>query len=128
MWGDPVDISSYEFERSYTAELAPSWNRKHLRVVSFVSNWDEQNIRNRSIYNTNEAPVKDLTAIVDASTDQLLPSVQVVGSSLAVTNGRIAGVYDVSGRQMDASQLPKGVYVVKLTNGSVTTTQKVYVK
>lgn len=128
VWGDPVDISSYEFERSYTAELAPSWNRKHLRVVSFVSNWDEQNIRNRSIYNTNEAPVKDLTAIVDASTDQLLPSVQVVGSSLAVTNGRIAGVYDVSGRQMDASQLPKGIYVVKLTNGAVTTTQKVYVK
>lgn len=128
IWGDPVDITSYEFERNYTADLDPTWNRKHLRVVSFVSNWDEKDVRNRSVYNTNEASVKDLSAIVDASADQVLPSVQVVGSSLAVSNGRIVGVYDVSGRQVDATHLPEGIYAVKMTNGTVTTTQKVYVK
>ena len=128
-WGDDIDISNYDFERNYTIDLDPTWDRNHLRVVSFVSNWDAKNIRNRAIYNTSQAAVQDLTAIVDASADGVLPSVLVVGSSLATTHGgRIEGVYDVSGRQVDATQLPKGLYIVKVTKGKTTSTQKVYVK
>ena len=128
IWGDPIDITNYDFERSYTADLNPSWNRKHLRVVSFVSNWDENNVRNRSVYNTNQAPVLDLTAIDDLATEPLQPRVEVLGSTLATTNGaRIVGVYDMSGREVSATQLSKGVYIVKVTNGSVTATQKVFI-
>lgn len=128
IWGDPIDIINYDFERSYTADLDPSWNRKHLRVVSFVSNWDENNVRNRSVYNTNQAPVLDLTAIADLATEPLQPRVEVLGSTLATTNGaRIVGVYDMSGREVSATQLSKGVYIVKVTNGSVTATQKVFI-
>ena len=128
-WGDDLDITNYDFERNYTVALDPSWNRNHLRVVSFVSNWSDRNVRNRYLYNANEAPVSDLTAIVDASADAVQPSVLVLGSSLATTNGgRIEGVYDVSGRQVGSTHLPNGLYIVKVTNGKTTTTQKVYVK
>ena len=128
IWGDPIDITNYDFERSYTADLDPSWNRKHLRVVSFVSNWDENNVRNRSVYNTNQAPVLDLTAIDDLANEPLQPRVEVLESTLATTNGaRIVGVYDMSGREVSATQLSKGVYIVKVTNGSVTATQKVFI-
>ena len=128
IWGDPIDITNYDFERSYTADLDQSWNRKHLRVVSFVSNWDENNVRNRSVYNTNQAPVLDLTAIDDLATEPLQPRVEVLGSTLATTNGaRIVGVYDMSGREVSTTQLSKGVYIVKVTNGSVTATQKVFI-
>ena len=53
---------------------------------------------------------------------------EVLGSTLATTNGaRIVGVYDMSGREVSATQLSKGVYIVKVTNGSVTATQKVFI-
>ena len=70
----------------------------------------------------------DLTAIDDLANEPLQPRVEVLGSTLATTNGaRIVGVYDMSGREVSATQLSKGVYIVKVTNGSVTATQKVFI-
>lgn len=128
VWGDNVDISNYEFECNYSIALDPSWNKDNLRVVSFVSNWDASNVLNRAIFNVNEAKVKTGTGISDAQQGGK-PGVAVFGSAVtALAGSKILGVYDMSGRQMATSQLPKGFYIVKVTNGAETATQKVYVK
>ncbi len=128
VWGDDVDISSYEFECNYSINLDPSWNKDNLRVVSFVSNWDASNVLNRAVFNVNEAKVKNSTGISDAQKGGK-PGVAVFGSAVtALAGSKIMGVYDMSGRQVATSQLPKGIYIVKVTNGTETATQKIYVK
>ena len=39
-WGDALNISAYDFEKTYSVDLKPEWKANNMRVVSFVSNYN----------------------------------------------------------------------------------------
>lgn len=106
-WGESVDVRTYSDSKTYTTTLDPSWNVANLRVVSFVSNYNDSE-RKRYVYNTAEAPV--------STTDGI--------GSIAADQNEVQAVYDLSGRKMTVDTLPAGIYVVKTNAG----TKKVVVK
>lgn len=110
VWGDPVDLSSYSAEKSYTVPVEDGWNTAKLRVVSFVNNYDASN-KNLCVYNAAEYKLPSSTGI-DTATDG---------------GYRVSGVYDMSGRKVSATSLPAGMYIVKSSNGSKTVTRKITV-
>lgn len=112
IWGDDVDISNYDFSKSYTTTLDPSWNRDHLKVVSFLSNYDADDVTNKTIYNSAEAPITVPTGINSLSDDN-------------ATNERIIGIYDMSGRRVDAFNSSHGIYIIKYADGSKVKTKKI---
>ena len=124
-WGDALDISGYDFEKTYSVNVKPEWNLKNLRVVSFVSNYNA-NVLQRAIYNSTQASCYTPAGIEDIGSDTNGKVVSVVDGRLTVSHGySLMGVYDMSGRKVSADQLGYGLYVVKATNGKNVITQKI---
>ena len=126
-WGDALDISSYDFEKTYSVALKPEWNVNNLRVVSFVGNYDPSSA-NRIVYNTAQTLCKAPTGITHtgANNDNYI---YIIGNSLFAADGyKLAGTYDLSGRSVPADNLSQGIYVVKVTDGNRVFTQKICIK
>lgn len=125
-WGDPVEIGNYETSTSYSTLLDPSWNVSNLRVVAFLCNYDAD-VFQRFIYNSVEKAIGRSLGISNA-TPEKQPKVAIANGSLVAPYGfSLLGVFDLSGRQMSASSLSPGTYVVKLTNGHKFFTQKIII-
>lgn len=126
-WGDALDISGYDFKKTYSVALKPEWNVNNLRVVSFVGNYDPSSA-NRIVYNTAQALCKAPTGITHtgANNDNYI---YIIGNSLFAADGyKLAGTYDLSGRSVPADNLSQGIYVVKVTDGNRVFTQKICIK
>lgn len=126
-WGDALDISSYTFERTYSVPLQQDWNAKKMRVVAVVNNY-AQSAFARYAYQSAQGYVDKTSGIASAQTSQE-EAVFVKDGKLCVPNGyQLNGVYDMTGRQVSATNLPQGVYVVKASAAQKTVTTKIIIK
>lgn len=128
VWGDPVDVADKTFSRSYTVECNPEWNLKNVRLVAFVSNYDKSE-RKRQVYNTVEQKLLgQSTGIAAVAGDTAAVTVKN-GVLVVPGNCRIAGVYDMAGCRVNAARrLTPGMYLVQVTEGGATHSQKLLVK
>lgn len=123
-WGDALNISAYDFEKTYSVDLKPEWKANNMRVVSFVSNYNAD-VEKRIVYNTAQALCGIPDGIAHSSADDN-QSLYIVDGNIIVADGyKLAGIYDLSGRIVSADRLTRGIYVVKVTNGKTTFTRKV---
>ena len=124
-WGDALDISKYDFEKTYSVKIKPDWNIKNMRIVSFVNNYNED-VEKRTIYNTTQAPCVDPTGITSHTMTTNDKAFYVVNGKILMSKGwKLAAIYDISGRSVNVNLLKDGLYILKATNGKDTITQKV---
>ncbi len=124
-WGDPIDLTTYQADKGYTFTLKDGWNPANMRIVAYVNNYSESN-KALCVYNAAEYKLP-VSAGIDAATDNGGMEVRLNGGSVTVAGGKLTGVYDMSGREVSATNLPAGMYIVKAGNGTKTVTRKVTV-
>lgn len=127
VWGDKVDISSYSASKEYSITVDPKWNLANMRVVSFLSNYDPTN-KVYQLYNSRESKVQVSNGI---SSVVLNPGSMVTvtdGNVEAINGNTLVGVHDLSGRSFTGKNLPKGMYIVTVSDGKQQSAVKVVVK
>lgn len=127
VWGDKVDISNYSASKEYSIAVDPKWNLANMRVVSFLSNYDPSN-KVYQLYNSRESKVQVSSGISSAV---LNPGsmVTVTDGNVEAINGKtLVGVHDLSGRSFTGKNLPKGMYIVTVSDGKQQSAVKVVVK
>lgn len=127
VWGDKVDISSYSASKEYSIAVDPKWNLANLRVVSFLSNYDPSN-KVYQLYNSRESKVQVSSGI---SSVVLNPGSMITvtdGNVEAINGNTLVGVHDLSGRSFTGKNLPKGMYIVTVSDGKQQSAVKVVVK
>lgn len=127
VWGDKVDISSYSASKEYSIAVDPKWNLANMRVVSFLSNYDPTN-KVYQLYNSRESKVQVSSGI---SSVVLNPGSMVTvtdGNVEAINGNTLVGVHDLSGRSFTGKNLPKGMYIVTVSDGKQQSAVKVVVK
>ncbi|WP_337631935.1 Omp28-related outer membrane protein [Prevotella pectinovora] len=127
VWGDKVDISSYSASKEYSIAVDPKWNLANMRVVSFLSNYDPSN-KVYQLYNSRESKVQVSSGI---SSVVLNPGSMVTvtdGNVEAINGNTLVGVHDLSGRSFTGKNLPKGMYIVTVSDGKQQSAVKVVVK
>lgn len=127
VWGDKVDISSYSASKEYSIAVDPKWNLANMRVVSFLSNYDPTN-KVYQLYNSRESKVQVSSGI---SSLVLTPDSMVTvtdGNVEAINGNTLVGVHDLSGRSFTGKNLPKGMYIVTVSDGKQQSAVKVVVK
>lgn len=127
VWGDKVDISSYSASKEYSIAVDPKWNLANMRVVSFLSNYDPTN-KVYQLYNSRESKVQVSNGI---SSVVLNPGSMVTvtdGNVEAINGNTLVGVHDLSGRSFTGKNLPKGMYIVIVSDGKQQSAVKVVVK
>ena len=127
VWGDKVDISSYSASKEYSIAVDPKWNLANMRVVSFLSNYDPTN-KVYQLYNSRESKVQLSSGI---SSVVLNPGSMVTvtdGNVEAINGNTLVGVHDLSGRSFTGKNLPKGMYIVTVSDGKQQSAVKVVVK
>lgn len=127
VWGDKVDISSYSASKEYSIAVDPKWNLANMRVVSFLSNYDPSN-KVYQLYNSRESKVQVSSGI---SSVVLTPDSMVTvtdGNVEAINGNTLVGVHDLSGRSFTGKNLPKGMYIVTVSDGKQQSAVKVVVK
>lgn len=127
VWGDKVDISSYSASKEYSIAVDPKWNLANMRVVSFLSNYDPSN-KVYQLYNSRESKVQVSNGI---SSVVLNPGSMVTvtdGNVEAINGNTLVGVHDLSGRSFTGKNLPKGMYIVTVSDGKQQSAVKVVVK
>lgn len=127
VWGDKVDISSYSASKEYSIAVDPKWNLANMRVVSFLSNYDPSN-KVYQLYNSRESKVQVSNGI---SSVVLNPGSMITvtdGNVEAINGNTLVGVHDLSGRSFTGKNLPKGMYIVTVSDGKQQSAVKVVVK
>ena len=127
VWGDKVDISSYSASKEYSIAVDPKWNLANMRVVSFLSTYDPTS-KVYQLYNSRESKVQVSSGI---SSVVLTPGSMVTvtdGNVEAINGNTLVGVHDLSGRSFTGKNLPKGMYIVTVSDGKQQSAVKVVVK
>lgn len=127
VWGDKVDISSYSASKEYSIAVDPKWNLANMRVVSFLSNYDPSN-KVYQLYNSRESKVQvssDISSVV-RTPDSMVTVTD--GNVEAINGNTLVGVHDLSGRSFTGKNLPKGMYIVTVSDGKQQSAVKVVVK
>lgn len=127
VWGDKVDISSYSASMEYSIAVDPKWNLANMRVVSFLSNYDPSN-KVYQLYNSRESKVQVSSGIssVVRTPDSMVTVTD--GNVEAINGNTLVGVHDLSGRSFTGKNLPKGMYIVTVSDGKQQSAVKVVVK
>ena len=127
VWGDKVDISSYSASKEYSIAVDPKWNLTNMRVVSFLSNYDPSN-KVYQLYNSRESKVQVSSGIssVVRTPDSMVTVTD--GNVEAINGNTLVGVHDLSGRSFTGKNLPKGMYIVTVSDGKQQSAVKVVVK
>lgn len=127
VWGDKVDISSYSASKEYSIAVDPKWNLANMRVVSFLSNYDRSN-KVYQLYNSRESKVQVSSGIssVVRTPDSMVTVTD--GNVEAINGNTLVGVHDLSGRSFTGKNLPKGMYIVTVSDGKQQSAVKVVVK
>lgn len=126
-WGDVLDITKYDFEKTYSVDLQDGWNVDNMRVVTFVSNFNTDALKRR-VYNTQQLACTKTTGITNTTAEAQRPFFVVGGVVVANQGFRVVEVCDIAGRKVSAHNLGAGLYIVKATDGERVYTQKVIVK
>ena len=126
-WGDKLDISNYDFNKSFSVALDPEWKAENMRVVSFVGNYDSSAFK-RQVYNSAQANCNLSTGISSVGVGGGQPFA-VSGGKVFVNKGfSLLDVCDITGRKVSADNLSNGLYIVRTTDGKQVYTQKICVK
>lgn len=127
VWGDKVDISSYSASKEYSIAVDSKWNLANMRVVSFLSNYDPTN-KVYQLYNSRESKVQVSSGIssVVRTPDSMVTVTD--GNVEAINGNTLVGVHDLSGRSFTGKNLPKGMYIVTVSDGKQQSAVKVVVK
>lgn len=127
VWGDKMDISSYSASKEYSIAVDPKWNLANMRVVSFLSNYDPSN-KVYQLYNSRESKVQVSSGIssVVRTPDSMVTVTD--GNVEAINGNTLVGVHDLSGRSFTGKNLPKGMYIVTVSDGKQQSAVKVVVK
>ena len=127
VWGDKVDISSYSASKESSIAVDPKWNLANMRVVSFLSNYDPSN-KVYQLYNSRESKVQVSSGIssVVRTPDSMVTVTD--GNVEAINGNTLVGVHDLSGRSFTGKNLPKGMYIVTVSDGKQQSAVKVVVK
>lgn len=127
VWGDKVDISSYSVSKEYSIAVDPKWNLANMRVVSFLSNYDPSN-KVYQLYNSRESKVQVSSGISSAVLNPGSMVTVTEGNVEAINGNTLVGVHDLSGRSFTGKNLPKGMYIVTVSDGKQQSAVKVVVK
>lgn len=127
VWGDKVDISSYSASKEYSIAVDPKWNLANMRVVSFLSNYDPSN-KVYQLYNSRESKVQVSNGISSAVLNPGSMVTVTDGNVEAINGNTLVGVHDLSGRSFTGKNLPKGMYIVTVSDGKQQSAVKVVVK
>lgn len=127
VWGDKVDISSYSASKEYSIAVDPKWNLANMRVVSFLSNYDPTN-KVYQLYNSRESKVQVSSGISSAVLNPGSMVTVTDGNVEAINGNTLVGVHDLSGRSFTGKNLPKGMYIVTVSDGKQQSAVKVVVK
>lgn len=127
VWGDKVDISSYSASKEYSIAVDPKWNLANMRVVSFLSNYDPSN-KVYQLYNSRESKVQVSSGISSAVLNPGSMITVTDGNVEAINGNTLVGVHDLSGRNFTGKNLPKGMYIVTVSDGKQQSAVKVVVK
>lgn len=127
VWGDKVDISNYSASKEYSIAVDPKWNLANMRVVSFLSNYDPSN-KVYQLYNSRESKVQVSSGISSAVLNPGSMVTVTDGNVEAINGNTLVGVHDLSGRSFTGKNLPKGMYIVTVSDGKQQSAVKVVVK
>lgn len=127
VWGDKVDISSYSASKEYSIAVDPKWNLANMRVVSFLSNYDPSN-KVYQLYNSRESKVQVSSGISSAVLNPGSMVTVTDGNVEAINGNTLVGVHDLSGRSFTGKNLPKGMFIVTVSDGKQQSAVKVVVK
>lgn len=127
VWGDKVDISNYSASKEYSIAVDPKWNLANMRVVSFLSNYDPSN-KVYQLYNSRESKVQVSSGISSAVLNPGSMVTVTDGNVEAINGNTLVGVHDLSGRSFTGKNLPKGMYIVTVSDGKQLSAVKVVVK
>lgn len=127
VWGDKVDISNYSASKEYSIAVDPKWNLANMRVVSFLSNYDPTN-KVYQLYNSRESKVQVSSGISSAVLNPGSMVTVTDGNVEAINGNTLVGVHDLSGRSFTGKNLPKGMYIVTVSDGKQQSAVKVVVK
>jgi hypothetical protein len=94
--GDPINAGGSVL-KEYQTELDPMWNAENLYLVAFIHRDGELGGRHMHVFNSAMGDITDATGIGTIQT-----------SKLKLQND----VYDLSGRKVANSKLPKGIFII----------------
>lgn len=119
-WGDALTIENGKYDVTYTYEISEKWKPENMSVIAFVANFDNKNVNNCVVYNTNwkefsyDAAVNDITRSdlnVWAANGNIYISGDYKQAEVYATDGRLVKVANgVRNISVDAT----GIYLVRI--------------
>ena len=134
-WTDELLESAGRTKES--VDLPVDINQMH--IVAYIAEYDTNDVNKNRVYNCTEVKLGEshtqsgyVTSGIDTPmlSDEAFAQVKVNGRRIVVEGHADAvALYDMTGRQIDASQLlSTGVYIVKLSQGNRQVSKKVVVR
>lgn len=119
-WGDALTIENGKYDVTYTYDISSKWKPENMNVIAFVANFDEKDVNNCVVYNTNwkefsyDAAVNDITRNdlnVWAANGNIYISGDYKQAEVYATDGRLVKVANgVNSISVDAA----GIYLVRI--------------
>lgn len=123
-FGSEVEWDGDKFVFTETETLKDSWKTADMKVVAFVSKpYSSSNVNNADVLNTTIMSLGNLSGIATVGAEQA--GVTIEGGRLVVEGGCDAvEVFSANGAKVDADNLSRGLYIVKVRKGSNITKAK----
>ncbi len=125
-WGEKLATTGGEYSMTFNTEYYDEWVKDNLYVVAFLNRSGENHQLAMQVINSAE---KDLTN-TSINRVECLEEVTIenVNGSILVNGDSAVNVYDLSGCQVDNSNLSAGVYIVKAVVNGQAVAQKILIK
>lgn len=120
-WGDEISLETKKAEKEYELTLPSTWDANNVRIVAFVSNYDSTNPLNCTVYNTNEQRIPTTGVHAITAADQAPARVWNDNGTIKTNSGfSIVAIHNAAGQAFHNASLPKGLYIVTVSNGAKT--------
>lgn len=104
--GDSLELDEDEtLTSTFNVSVDEAWDAENMEIVAFVSNHDESDCNNCSVYNAVSVPLVGKNIIGD-STDMIH----------AGAEAEVEGIYGITGLRRDS--LKKGINIIRYTDGT----------
>ncbi len=120
---------NYRFSVTAEATLPDEWNANNMDVVAFVAKNYENHVDNVEVINAEKVKltINSLTAVDNVYGDAIHAYAEN-GSIVVDGEYTSINIHSIDGKEFRNSNLPKGVYIVKLENKGQIAVKKVIVK
>lgn len=124
MYGEAIGAGG-AYEKTFTCQLDPQWNKDKLRVIAFV-NRDADDSNHMQVLNSTELAFSQVG--LHGVTLPVENYFAVDGRSIVALGDTLCEVYTLDGKRVSGSYLAPGVYLVKTAGATGTAVRKVVVK